>query len=452
MKHVTDRTFRNSCWGPLVLSLVLVLSLPFSLFACSRPHTEAFIPVHTSLEVEEELTAESWDTSLIDIPVKLRGSAEIVDANGVIHGIHPSGIHYTLHGRGVGGFSTERVTLCAVGDQIATDMSLPIADWYAGDRYDGLYDFAPFYQEIAPFIQSFDLRYINQETVMAGPEYGYSGYPSFNSPDAVAHAIADVGFNLVNFSTNHSYDMGLYGIERSHEIWQEYPQILIGGSYLSNEDRETVHLIERNGMTFAFLAYTYGDNNYGYGTYNMPNPYYACQFDKELMTEDVRRAQVVADAVIVSMHWGNEYISEPSDFQYEYAQFLADLEVDLVLGSHAHIVQPVKFITGETGKRVPVVFGLSDIVSGWTLTDTIFSGIFTCDFVRDPSGSGVIVENLLWYPSIEWSDGGDVYVRMLKDMDIATVNANTRTEDVYDDFSYLSNMIDSMGMEIPVIM
>ena len=386
------------------------------------------------------------------IPSKLEGSTERIDENGIVHGTTPAGINYTVHGRGVPALSQGKVSLCAVGDQLATDMSLPIADRYAGSSGDGLYDFTPFYQEIAPVIQSYDLRYINQETVMAGDDgSGYSGYPSFNSPDVMADAIANVGFNLVSFATNHIYDMGLYGVERSHEVWAQYPQLLIGGSYLTQEDRETVHMVERDGMTFAFLSYTYGDNNYGYGTENMPNAYYSCQFDYELMTEDVKRAQQVADVVIVSVHWGNEYDSEPTSHQYEYAELLADLGVDLVLGTHAHIVQPVKYVTGSSGNTIPVVFGLSDIVSGWTITDTIFSGIFACDFIRQKDGS-ITVENLLWYPTIEWSDGGDVYVRMLKDMDEATINANTRTEDVGNDYNYLRTMINSMGMEIPIIM
>ena len=442
-------------WARGGLGFVLVLALLLPLAACSQLGTGSLrgSTAHGNLEVSDTQAGEGTGVLAPTVPAKLFGSTETVDDNGVIHGIHPSGIRYTLHGRGTAGLSAEKVSLCAVGDQLATDMSLPIADAYAGERGDGVYDFTPFYREIGPFIRGFDLRYINQETVMAGVDYGISGYPSFNSPDAMAAAIDNVGFNLVNFCTNHTYDMGLFGVERSHEVWAQYPQMLIGGSYLSKGERETVHLIERNGMTFAFLAYTYGDNNYGYGTNNMPNAYYSCQFDKELMTADIRRAQVVADAVIVSMHWGDEYTSVVSDFQYEYAQFLADLGVDLVLGSHAHIVQPVKYVVGAGGKRVPVVFGLSDIVSGWTLTDTIFSGIFACDFVWDPAGGGgVLVENLVWYPCIEWSDGGDVYVRMLKDMDAETTNSNVRTDDVGDDYTYLRNMIDSMGMEIEVVM
>lgn len=384
---------------------------------------------------------------------KPAGASETVDEHGIVHGELPDGTRYTVHGRGQAAAQPGKVTLAAAGDQIGTDNSLPLADGYAGTRGDGTYDFTPFYQEVAPFIQSFDLRYINQETVMAGNEggYSYSGYPSFNTPDAAAEAIANVGFNLVNFATNHTYDMGTYGIERSHEVWARYPELLVGGSYLTQEDRETVHMIERDGMTFAFLAYTYGDNNYvGEGAANLPNAYYSCQFDKDAIAADVARAQKAADAVIVSMHWGTEYTTVPNEQQLDYAQFLADLDVDLVLGTHAHSMQPTHLYKGPSGKTIPVVFGLSDFVSGWTITDCILSGVFTCDFVRTPDG-GVAVENPAWYPAIEWSDGGDVYVRLLKDMDEAATNANTRTEDVSGDYEYLRAFVEGTGMEVPII-
>lgn len=382
---------------------------------------------------------------------KLAGATETTDENGVVHGVTPDGISYTVHGRGTTGAQEDRVTLAAVGDQIGTDNSLPIADAYAGSVGDGAYSFAPFYQEAAPFIQSYDLRYINQETVMAGNEngYAYSGYPMFNTPDAAADAIAEVGFNLVNFATNHIFDMGSYGIERSHEVWNRYPELIVAGSYPTAEERNTVQMIERNGMTFAFLAYTYGDNSY-LDPANMPNDYYLLTFDKDVIRADVERAQQVADAVIVSMHWGTEYTSEPNDQQIEYAQFLVDLGVDLVLGTHAHIMQPVRLLSAPDGTTVPVVFGLSDFISGWTLVDTILSGVFTCEFVPDGAG-GVMVENPVWHPTIEWSNGGDVYVRFLKGMDQAETDANTRTDDVWgSDYEYLRRKVESVGMEIPV--
>ncbi len=97
---------------------------------------------------------------------------------------------------------------------------------------------------------------------------------------------------------------------------------------------------------------------------------------------------------------------------------------------------------------MPVVFGLSDFITGWTLTDTILSGMFTCDFAWHDGK--LAVENCSFTPAIEWSDGGDTYVRFLKDMTDAEIADNTRTEDVSDDVTYLHDFIDGLGMEVPV--
>lgn len=447
--------------GATILAIMLTCSVAFSSCApaenMSLQSNETFESVNdrgvggtssTNTQVEQGGNTQKGNQH----SSKLEGATETVDENNIVHGTTQQGISYTIRGRGEQTADTSKVTLCAVGDQIASSDAMPIADRYAGETGDGRYDFTPFYQEIAPFIQQQDLRFIDQETVMAGTDqYEYAGYPSFNSPDACAEAISEVGFNMVNFATNHVYDKGLYGVERSHEVWNQYPALLVAGSFASQEERDTVHMIERNGITFAFLAYTYGDNNYSDAA-GMPNTYSLCVFDEMTVEAEVKRAQEVADVVIVAMHWGTEYVNEPSEWQYEKAAFLADLDVDLVLGSHAHIMQPVKYITGENGNTIPVVFGLSDIVSGWTITDTILSGIFTCEFVSDGPGSEIKIENLTWYPTIEWSDGSEVYVRMLKDMDEASINQNTRTPDVSDDFNYITNKVNSIGMEIPIVM
>lgn len=453
------RTFFCALFGLLILA-VAVFAVPSALRSgegnSSSASPEATVP--------DDAPARSG---------KLAGAVETVDENGIVRGTTQGGANYLLWSRDEAALSPDKVTLVAAGDQIGTDQVLALAAAYGEAEGAGAYDFRPFYQEVKPFIQSFDLRFVNQETVMAGSEeYGYSGYPSFNTPDAAAEALDDAGFNMVNLATNHVLDYGTSLAERSLGVWRaSHPHMLTAGSYAGQHDRETVRMIERNGMTFAFLAFCYGDNYY---QQDLPDTWHLAGFDKAALEADVRRAQEVADAVIVAMHWGTEYQSEPNEQQLDYAQFLADLGVDLVLGTHAHTVQPVRYVTGSSGNTVPVVFGLSDFVSGWTVTDCILSGLFTCDFVRvydegaqagevvEDAGSAqgaaageqlswhVEVRNLAWHPTIEWSEGGQVYVRFLKDMDLATTNANTRTPDVEDDYAYVREKMSSLGMEIPI--
>lgn len=392
------------------------------------------------------------DTSHIDTSLRkeaMLNATEQVDENGIVHGTTADGVNYVVYGRGQESNEEGKVSLVAVGDQVGSTNALELADSYAGTTGDGHYDFWPFYQEIAPIIESFDIAYVNQETIMAGTErHGYSGYPTFNTPDAAATTIDAVGFDVAGFGTNHVYDLGEYGAQKTHEVWNEYPELMVVGSYESQAQRETVHIIERGGASIAMLQYCYGDNYLG--TYeNFPNTYNLVGFDKDAIRADVERAQSVANAVVVAMHWGTEYDAAPSAQQIEYAKFLADLDVDLVLGTHAHITQPIVYVTGESGNTVPVVYGLSDIVSGWDKIDTIMNGLFACDFVFE--GDSVTVTNLEWHPAIEWSNGGSTYVRLLADMDAETINANVRVADCDDDNLYIQQFYEALEMDANVV-
>lgn len=382
----------------------------------------------------------------------LATATEQVGEDGVVLGTTADGVSYELYGRGSASAVPGKVTLVAAGDQVGSSQALDLADSWLGDAGDAAYDFWPFYREIAPVVEGFDVAYMNQETVMAGTEqFPYSGYPTFNTPAAAADAIEEAGFDVVGFGSNHVYDLGEYGASKTHEVFDEHPGLMVVGSYESQEQRDRVHLIERGGAVIAVLQYCYGDNYLG-GYENFPNGYQLCGFDKEAIRADVERAQTLANAVVVVMHWGTEYESAPDEQQLEYARYLADLDVDLVLGSHAHITQPIRYVTGEGGNTVPVVFGMSDLVSGWDKIDCIMSGLFTCEFTFNEDGSAN-VSQLAWHPAVEWSDGtSPVAVRLLADMTDAEVDANTRIANCDEPFhEYIARFYEGLGMEVPVV-
>ena len=425
--------------GALVALTFFVLALGFVLVATNGHPGRLFGAI------EEEKAATHLRTA------KLEGSIETTDEHGVVHGTTPAGINYVIYGRGQLGKDPNRISFAATGDVFATDMNFELLDSYEGEVGDDLYSFEPYYRDVAPVVQNYDLAFINQETAMAGNKDGfvYSAYPDFNTPESSIEAMDKSGFNIVNFGSNHTWDMGEQGIKNSHAVFEKYPHIMMVGSYANEMDRNTVHMVERNGTTIAFLSYVYGSNGFE-SLADFPNTFYTCPFDKKKMETEIRRAKQVADAVVVYMHWGTEYISEPDAQQMEYAQFLVDLDVDLVIGSHAHILQPAKYLTSKSGKKILVVFGLSDFICGWTLTDTILSALFTCDFVwRD---GNIEIENIACYPMVEYSEGTDRYVRFLKDMSEDDMKKNTCTEDVEDDAAYFKEYIDNLNMDIPVVM
>ncbi|MGI6221663.1 MAG: CapA family protein [Coriobacteriales bacterium] len=404
--------------------------------------------IDSSLDGVDGTKAKSLDKKdNRNVPVKLLGSDEEMDENGVVHGTTPGGISYVLYGRGEKSNDKKTITLCAVGDNMGTDSNLPVADRFDGGTGDGAYDFKPFYTELKPVVSKYDLAFINQETMTAGTDNGrsYTGYPEFNTPDSVVDAIVDAGFNIVNMGSNHTWDQGEDGVLRTQGVIDSFPGVMRLGSYESAADRSAVRLQERNKKTVAFLSYTYGDNHYA-TIDEFPNTYYSCPFDKDAMQAEIKRAQAVADAVVVYVHWGTEYTSVPNDQQRDYAQFLADQGVDLVIGSHAHIIQPVEMYTSSTGKQVPVVFGLGNLTSGWDTAEYLLSGLFSCSISWDDEGNTQIGD-MKWSSLVEWSDGTDQYVRFLKDMDAKTADQNRLTSSVANDKSYFEKKLSEVKFD-----
>lgn len=225
-----------------------------------------------------------------------------------------------------------------------------------GLQKDGTYNYDAQLQDIAPIIADYDLAYYNQETILGGTELGLSTYPCFNSPQEVGDAFIKAGFNLVSLANNHSMDRGEKAILKSTAYWKEKTGVMTAGSYDSFEDKNRSHIGEKNGITYAFLAYTYGTNG-------IPVPkgkeYLVNVFDKETAKKEIEAVRDKVDVVLVSMHWGVEYTHTPTTEQKEQAKFLADLGVDVIIGSHPHVIQPIEHI-GDT----VVIYSLGNFISG----------------------------------------------------------------------------------------
>ncbi len=225
-----------------------------------------------------------------------------------------------------------------------------------GRNSDGTYNFDKHLADIAPIVKTYDLAYYNQETVLGGVELGLSSYPTFNSPKEVGDAFVKAGFNLVSLANNHTLDKGPKAILNSVSYWRSQQNVLTAGSYDSIDDKARSHIGEKNGITYAFLAYTYGTNG-------IPIPkgkeYLVNLFDKEQVRRDIETVRNKVDVVLVSMHWGVEYTHTPTKEQREQAEFLSDLGVDVIIGSHPHVIQPIEHI----GKTV-VIYSLGNFISG----------------------------------------------------------------------------------------
>ena len=217
------------------------------------------------------------------------------------------------------------------------------------------YDFKPMLERIKPIASKYDLEYYNQETILGGEELGLSNYPRFNSPYEVGDAFIDAGFNLVSLATNHTMDKGEQGVLNSLAYWNKKKNVLTAGSYSSFEDRDRKVIKEINGIKYAFFSYTTWTNGLSTPT---GKEYLNNVYNEELVKADIERVKEEADVIIVAMHWGTEYSTGISDTQVEIANYLANLGVDIIIGSHPHVVEPIEFI----GKTM-VIYSLGNFIS-----------------------------------------------------------------------------------------
>lgn len=308
-----------------------------------------------------------------------------------------------------------QVSLVAVGDNIIHERVYNYAKKQAANDDD--YNFKPCYQNIKKYISNSDLAFVNQETIIAGDNIKIQGYPTFNTPEALISDLEDTGFNLVSGASNHSMDHEAKGILNSCQIWRQYNNILFAGIYDSQEDHDHIRIIEKNNITFSFLAYTFGVNEYS----NYKNvqsqlkhyPYILSQFDEKQIKEDVARAKSMSDVVIVSAHWGKEGQYEISDFQKKYAQFFADLGVDLVIGNHSHLIQPIEWIEGHDQHRTLVIYSLGNFLSTMNDVDNQLEGMVSLNFVKKENE--IVIENVVYTPLVNHFNDDVVTVYRLKD-------------------------------------
>lgn len=239
------------------------------------------------------------------------------------------------------------------------------------------------YREIAPFIRKADIAVINQEVVTGGDELGLGTYPSFNVPYEFADAVSHAGFDVATMATNHILDRGTEGVTNMLSYWHSHvPNVMTTGAYASQAERDALPIYDFDSMKIAFLNYTYDSNSGGgpnYYTLNMLS-------NREQLTNDIKRAKEEADYVIVCPHWGNENYEPVTAKQQELTQLFSDLGVDLVVGTHPHILQKTEHRINAEGKDMYVFYSLGNFISLQNHTNQMLGGIADVTIHRDEWG------------------------------------------------------------------
>ena len=267
---------------------------------------------------------------------------------------------------------TTKVSMAMVGDALIHATVYLTANRYA--NYNG-YDFKPMLKYTKELIQDYDLAYYNQETILGGKELGLSTYPLFNSPYEVGDAFIDAGFNLVSLATNHTLDKGERGILNSRAYWNKQENVVAAGSYSSNEERDKIIVSEKNGLTYAFLSYTTYTNGL---IVPKGKEYLVNVYDKEKVKKDVEAYKDKVDVIMVAMHWGTEYVSYPTTAQKEIANYLASLGVNLIIGTHPHVIEPIEYI-GDT----LVIYSLGNFVSSQVGVERLTGLMASLDIIKE---------------------------------------------------------------------
>lgn len=262
------------------------------------------------------------------------------------------------------------------------------------------YDFKPMFSAVKDIISSADIAYVNQETPCAGKERGYSGYPTFNTPDEIADAVIDAGFDIVNIANNHMLDKGEKGHARNIEFWSGKPVTLIGG-YTSREDYENIRIIEHDGVKIALLAYTYGTNGL---VLPSSSPYVIPYESYDEIDRQTKIARELADVLIVSVHWGYEDNFIPSDNQKRLAQLMANNGVDAVIGTHPHVLQPIEWIERPDGHKTLVAYSLGNFISTMMYGRNMLGGILRFNIAE--TDNGFVIEQPELIPTITYYQMG----------------------------------------------
>ena len=240
------------------------------------------------------------------------------------------------------------ISLCMVGDIL---MHRNLTN-YGYDSKTDSYNFDFMFENMEKYIKEYDMKIANEEVLIAGRKFGVTDFPKFNSPFELADSIAKAGFNIILKATNHVNDKGFEATKSDLNNWKNnYPNITITGSYLNENDYNKITYFTKNNIKIALLNYCYGSNVKSNKNYTMNELKY------EKIKNDIEKAKKEgAEFIIVFPHWGNEYVLKETNNQLYYTKIFLDLDVDLVIGTHPHVIQPLKVYYNKKSKKKMYVF------------------------------------------------------------------------------------------------
>ena len=305
----------------------------------------------------------------------------------------------------------------------------------------GIWNYDHIYTHVKDRIQAADVAIVDQETVLTVQRDQVSSYPSFATPVEVGDALVTAGFDVIECATNHIDDYGVDLIEETLHFWKtSHPDITILGIHESQEDADQVKIREVNGIRIAFLNYTYGTNNSGAGA---GKEYMIDMFSEgsARVGSMVQKAREEADCVIFIAHWGTEEEPMPNEYEKQWANFLMQQGVDVLIGGHPHVLQPYGRLRDEEGHDMVIFYSLGNFVSGQRDLAELLGGMACFTIQKTETEGDVSVEILdpvirpLVMHSNANADRKDLGVYMLDDYSDELAEKHTVREFIGDIFT-----------------
>lgn len=330
-------------------------------------------------------------------------------------------------------------TMAAIGDIMCHNTQYN--DAYNKDT--GAYDFSYVFDDISLYTKTADICVGNLETTFAGEDVGYSSYPTFNTPDSLAYELKDIGVDVLSTAGNHALDKGFNGLSRTIDVLND-ADIAHTGTYKTEEEQNTILTKYVKGIKIAFVNFTYGTNGI-----KIPSGKEFCVnlIDNDLITKqlDLAKSQN-PDIIVACMHWGNEYKTTPNDTQKELSTFLFQNGVDIILGTHPHVLEPMEkqTVTLEDGttKDGFVIYSLGNFISGQTAENTKTSIILNLTITKHTDGK-ITIDKAEYKPIYMYTDKS----LKTKKMKLLDINKNIYNYENYIDSTINKTLYDILKNE-----
>ena len=258
----------------------------------------------------------------------------------------------------------------------------------SGFMDDGTRNYDHIFAHIGDQLADADIKVVNQETLLGGTAFEFSGYPTFNGPQEMGDAEVKAGFNVILRATNHAMDMGYEGLHSELSYWHtQHPDIAVIGAVDPDDSSasiEDVYIYEKDGFKIALLNYTYDLNGF-------EDPQNKVSWlDEDHVRRTVEAADAAADMVVVFPHWGEEYNLQPVEYQHQMAQVFMDAGADVIIGGHPHVIEPVEILTASDGRKVPCFWSVGNFVCTQVDNENLVGGVAKVSFAKESDGTSSI--------------------------------------------------------------